>query len=502
VQSACTERHYETVAVIFVYLQMDLNEQQSLQQLLALGFSEERSQEAIRSIGASADIQLYVNWLFDHGEDDKGGAVQFKHCEHLDDNSKALVAYSELHFAPDIQCRQSECTSSNGVWLCLACNTPFCGRYGQRHGVQHREETGHATMMSFDDLSIWCYDCDSYVEHPRLGPLRAKMEYLKFGGLAGDIAPMRAQILPSLDLEGLARFIAEQEVKNILVMSGAGVSTAAGIPDFRTPGSGLYDNLQRFKLSKPEDMFTIQFFRENPDPFYELCKEMWPGKHTPTASHYFILLLHKKGLLRRCYTQNIDSLETLAGLPSEKLVAAHGNFDEAHVCPQPLSSPWREQPEIDVPIAKMQAAVEAGKSGLDALNAEYGGKCKPRIVFFGEGLPKRFDLAEADFPQCDLLLVMGTSLVVQPFAGLVAAVGEDVPRLLINREMRGLDGCQGLEGGFRFHLEEQNYRDVFSPGMCDDGCRNLATLLGWESDLEALIQSGGHAPITRAPWIE
>ena len=58
-------------------------------------------------------------------------------------------------------------------------------------------------------------------------------------------------------------------------------------------------------------------------------QELFPSKYQPTAAHHFIKLLHDKGVLLRCYSQNIDSLEAVAGLPAERLVAAHGNFDSA-----------------------------------------------------------------------------------------------------------------------------------------------------------------------------
>lgn len=299
-------------------------------------------------------------------------------------------------------------------------------------------------------------------------------------------------IIRSFNVEGIARFITEKEVKDIVVMCGAGVSTAAGIPDFRTPGTGLYDNLQRFNLEHPEDVFTLEFFHRQPEPFYVLCQEMWPGRHAPSVSHFFICLLHLKGLLRRCYTQNIDSLESAAGLPPEKLVAAHGNFDRAHVSRvmytrrgvEPLKGP-----DMDVPIEEMQAAVEAGSEGWSTLNAKYKGKCKPRIVFFGEELPARYyRMSQEDFPRCDLLLVMGTSLVVQPFAGLIAKVGAKVPRLLMNREPVGMD--RDLEGGFRFqHSDNADHRDVFCSSDCDAGCVELAKLLGWETELNRLVLS-------------
>ena len=60
-----------------------------------------------------------------------------------------------------------------------------------------------------------------------------------------------------------------------------------------------------------------------------MAQELFPGNFHPTPTHFFIRLLHQKGLLRRCFSQNIDSLETLAGLPRDAVVAAHGNFDSA-----------------------------------------------------------------------------------------------------------------------------------------------------------------------------
>jgi hypothetical protein len=63
----------------------------------------------------------------------------------------------------------------------------------------------------------------------------------------------------------------------ILVMTGAGISTAAGIPDFRSPGTGLYDNLQKYNLPDPQAVFQIDYLKENPKPFFLLAKELYPG---------------------------------------------------------------------------------------------------------------------------------------------------------------------------------------------------------------------------------
>ena len=110
--------------------------------------------------------------------------------------------------------------------------------------------------------------------------------------------------------------------------TGAGISTSAGIPDFRSPETGLYANLERLNLPHPEAVFELSFFRENPLPFYTLAQELYPGKYRPTITHSFINLLHEKGLLLKLFTQNIDCLEREAGVPGDLIIEAHGSFAE------------------------------------------------------------------------------------------------------------------------------------------------------------------------------
>jgi NAD-dependent deacetylase sirtuin 2 len=133
-------------------------------------------------------------------------------------------------------------------------------------------------------------------------------------------------------------------------------------------------------MAPPSQVFDIDFFQSNPRPFYRLCREMWPGQYTPTCAHRFLRELHAHRKLKRCFTQNIDSLEAAAGLPKEMVVAAHGNFDEAHVVG--TGAP------VDVELLKK--AVFEGEASLHALCRRAGGLVKPAITFFGEPLPQRF----------------------------------------------------------------------------------------------------------------
>ena len=261
--------------------------------------------------------------------------------------------------------------------------------------------------------------------------------------------------------------------KKIVVMCGAGISVSAGIPDFRTPGTGLYDNLQAYGLPFAEAIFDIGFFEHNPKPFYHLAKEMWPGNFEPTPTHKFLKLLDDRGVLLRCFTQNIDSLEAAAGLPPAQIVAAHGNFDGAHVAHRFDGGGDGGPVDVDA-LRDAIMAGEEGPGGWRAFNKAHGGLAKPSITFFGEALPKRLgERAGIDLPEADFLIVMGTSLKVQPFASLVDFVEPKVPRLLINREAVG--------DSFRFG--EPGSRDVFLQGDCDDGVRRLVEMLGWEAKL-------------------
>jgi len=133
----------------------------------------------------------------------------------------------------------------------------------------------------------------------------------------------------TLDLDGVAKYIASSGCKNIVVMVGAGVSVSAGIPDFRSIQNGLYENeIKAYGgLPTPQHMFDIDYFLENQRPFYSFTKELLPKTTTlPTPTHHFLKLLKSKGLLTRIYTQNIDMLERTVGIPIESVVECHGTM--------------------------------------------------------------------------------------------------------------------------------------------------------------------------------
>jgi len=289
-------------------------------------------------------------------------------------------------------------------------------------------------------------------------------------------------IVKDSSMDSLVELLQKKKFKNIIVMTGAGVSTAVGIPDFRSPDTGIYSNLGKFDLPNPEDMFDIDYFLYDPQPFYFLLKDLYPGKIKPSKTHFFIRLLADKGLLLRNYTQNIDTLERLAGIPDELLIESHGTFHSAHCVGIK-----------DKPGCHKEYSREFLKEKISAKEIPYctecGGIVKPDIVFFGEELPQKFfDSYYEDFQKCDLLLVFGTSLKVQPFCNLIDFAKIDTPRCLINNRLAGVTGHP--RKGFDFSGTFQKYRrDVFYKGNCDDGSEILAKCMGFEDELNELVKN-------------
>jgi len=275
---------------------------------------------------------------------------------------------------------------------------------------------------------------------------------------------------PSLELicEGLK----SGKYKRVVVMAGAGMSVSAGIPDFRSPGTGLYASIadelrEKYKITNPQAVFDIAQFRETPRAFLERAKQMMPGSYAPTVCHHFVKLLSEKRLLHRLYTQNIDSLEQIAGIPENRTVFAHGNYGDVHCidCGKRLMlEEWKQFVDNDeIPRC---------------IDTKCGGLAKPDIVFFGENLPQRFhEMNGPDLQAADLLIIVGTSLRVAPFNSLIHKVSDACPRLLINNEKLS---------GFDFDSEE-NYRDYFVESDIDKAILHICNLLNWKEELASKI---------------
>eukprot|EP01064_Diplonema_japonicum_P031278 TRINITY_DN5533_c0_g3_i3.p2 TRINITY_DN5533_c0_g3~~TRINITY_DN5533_c0_g3_i3.p2 ORF type:complete len:665 (+),score=146.26 TRINITY_DN5533_c0_g3_i3:2689-4683(+) len=328
----------------------------------------------------------------------------------------------------------------------------------------------------------------------------------------------RAMLLDSLTLESFASYL--KTCKNVIIMCGAGISVAAGIPDFRTPGTGLYSQLGKYNLPEPEAMFNLRYFKKRPFAFYKFAEELWPGKYKPTNVHRMMTTFQEKGILQRVYTQNIDGLERLGGVSADLLVEAHGHMSFAHCidCNKPFSSsfvknkldtgvlplcPCCRTVRVPIPILDvdetpsmdpMSQAVSQDLYKMDpcdlSLLPDIKGLVKPRIVFFHESLPAKYtDNCEPDFAKADALLIIGTSLKVEPFCFLPQLTSASCPRLLINRDTQDV----GARAGF-VTSKKYGYRDVVVDGDCQEGAKMLLDALGWPLTEETRTSTGMPPP--------
>ncbi|MEJ5285081.1 MAG: NAD-dependent protein deacylase [Brevinematia bacterium] len=205
----------------------------------------------------------------------------------------------------------------------------------------------------------------------------------------------------------------------IVALTGAGISTNSGIPDFRGP-KGLYRENTEF-----EKLFSIEYFREHPDFFYSNFYEMFDKivNAKPNKGHFFLKKLEDMGKLKVVITQNIDGLHKKAG--NTNVIELHGNL-EKFIC---ISC--YHQIECNTELYKKAIEKMLNK---DVPHCEKcNGILKPDVVFFGEYV---HDLEKAltEVQKADLLITIGTSLTVYPASTLPSYIDEKAKLVIINKE--------------------------------------------------------------------
>ncbi len=205
-----------------------------------------------------------------------------------------------------------------------------------------------------------------------------------------------------------------KDASHCIVLSGAGISTASGIPDFRSAGSGLWTH------HHPMDVASLTIFRHHPERFFEwlrpLVKNILQAK--PNPAHLALAKLEKKGFIKTIITQNIDGLHQRAG--SKKTLEIHGTLNTLSCigCYKKYDSESYFSPYIE--HGEIPHCPACGRI------------LKPDAILFEEQLPISVWLAAKKAAEtCDLMLITGSSLAVMPVAGLPVKASQNGAKIII-----------------------------------------------------------------------
>jgi NAD-dependent SIR2 family protein deacetylase len=308
---------------------------------------------------------------------------------------------------------------------------------------------------------------------------------------------MKSGVPVVFDIASLARYILSPECQSIAFLTGAGVSVASGIPDFRSPG-GLYDSLrpelltcsppERRQMERdPSAVVSWDIFQSNPFPYLEVRRPFilgtQRGQWRPTIAHRFAELIHiKTQKLTRVYTQNIDGLDQQCDkIPDEKIVAVHGSISKAScegcgismnydVFCDKVSKNIKDIYNIDSKAPINSSPISCPKCHKSLV--------KPSTVLFGRSLPDEFwRCAENDLPKLDLLFIAGTSLLVAPANSLVYRTKPSTLQVVVNLHPVGQD--LGIQ-----YDDFKSNSSLFLQGSCDEIFLKLIQELAWQRDLD------------------
>ena len=217
------------------------------------------------------------------------------------------------------------------------------------------------------------------------------------------------------DLDTVAGWL--RDANHVVVLTGAGISTESGIPDFRGP-NGVWT-----KDPAAEKTAQLEYYMGDPDVRRRAWQNRIKGNYfsaEPNAAHRALVDLERKGALQFLVTQNVDGLHHAAGQSPERVVEIHGNVREVKC----MTCGWRG------PMEETLDRVRAGEG--DPACTECGGILKSATISFGENLVAQdLDRAQREAARADVFLALGTSLVVYPAAALPEVALRTGARLVI-----------------------------------------------------------------------
>lgn len=222
-----------------------------------------------------------------------------------------------------------------------------------------------------------------------------------------------------------------RDAQNVIAFTGAGISTESGIPDFRS-SSGLYTT-GKYQGMSPETILTRKTMRTNPGLVLQFYKErmMRIVEKEPNRAHHALVKLEQLGKLSWIVTQNIDNLHRKAG--SKNVLELHGNGTR-WICSINCGITYTYEEAFKMLEVEDKPMCRCGMAPI-----------RPDVVMFDEWLNDEiYDTAYYACKKCDLLIAIGSSLVVQPAARLVDEIPQEAKLVIINNDETPYDSKADL----------------------------------------------------------
>ena len=372
-------------------------------------------------------------------------------CPHLRTSVKVLPTG-----APPSGASCAECGARGEVWACLSCGHAGCGRHGCGRATAHAAESGHALALGWADLSVWCYKCDAYLNTLTIGALQRAREAataVRFPPTA-EAAAAAAAAPPPLSKadETLLRATADtaeyfqtasaaraaaRELASLfaasghsVVFTGAGISTSAGMPDYRGTagidviaelGEAVQPSAKAAKRAKGGKGSAAD------DPAIAASREYLDL--SPTRAHRVLVALHTARKLHYVITQNCDGLHVRSGIPRSDVAEVHGSVfvEYCDTCSVEYVRPYC----VDLFSTSCENEpwyVACGACGFNHFTGRLceakgcKGKLRDTIINFSDNLHDKVCggilRAEEECRKADLVLCLGSSLTVTPASEL------------------------------------------------------------------------------------
>lgn len=367
-----------------------------------------------------------------------------KICSHIKDEEiiNHFKDYLDTYFHTGFKILMNHKDNLIYTGLCLICGD----RVDDSENLKHHYNTqNHKLYFNLLDFTVVCMECKSKYDFALMNDFKKYRILFQYLFEKNIILPKEVELLTKEEIfdmkyQKFVKDFIDKKFSKILFMVGAGISTSAGIPDFRSQ-AGLYKQMQeKYHLSTPEEFFSFSTFLKHPNYFYEQARLTNFKNYNPTITHKFMSFLTKKNIVKYVFSQNVDGLEVKAHIPLEKIIFAHGSFYSGHCA----------KCKCSIDMEKINKGIETGKVYYCP---KCNGPCKPDVVFYGENLPKRFFEKLSDIKDVDLIIIMGTTLKVYPFAGIPSYANKNASIILFNMDKVGpfeydslIEDCIFIEG--------------------------------------------------------